>query len=293
MPDCGRVIEIRSSRSAAQWALEVAVRPASMLDYVTALLRRALPAEVGVQTGSQPGTILLASRHADRSEPTRAFLELLRGSVTIDDDAVMSHALGLHWFADIKERSQLGDLVEQAKDYGRHNPSDPLAVEQIQSATLSWLAQHPMTASVDAVAAIPGTQPKDFDLPAALAEAISERLGKRRLWLRSRNQKPQKGRSGPTSSSARKLGALMNADRDAFGRRVLLVDDLYRSGNTMMAGVRALRRAGATAVICLALTKTARDCNGLPASVDNWPDELPEMFDFEDGDLLSGRGPEK
>ncbi len=259
-----------------------------MLDHVTALLRRALPAEVGVQTGSQPGTILLASRHADQWEPTRAFLELLRDSVTIDDDAVMSHALGLHWFADIKERSQLGDLVEQAKDYGRHNPSDPPAVEQIQSATLSWLAKHPMTASVDAVAAIPGTQPKDFDLPAAVAEAISERLGKRRLWLRSRNQKPQKGRSGPTSSSARKLGALMNADRDAFGRRVLLVDDLYRSGNTMMAGTTALRRAGATAVICLALTKTARDCNGLPASVDNWPDELPEMFDFADGDLPSG-----
>ena len=79
----------------------------------------------------------------------------------------------------------------------------------------------------------------------------------------------------------------MNADRDALGRRVLLVDDLYRSGSTMMAGATALRRAGATAVFCLALTKTARDCNGLPASVDNWPDELPEMVDFEDRDVPS------
>ena len=68
--------------------------------------------------GTQPQTVLLTSSRAEHVESIRAFLELLRDSVTIDDDAVMSHALGLHWFADIKERSQLGDLVEQAKDYG-------------------------------------------------------------------------------------------------------------------------------------------------------------------------------
>ncbi len=258
-----------------------------MRDHFAALLRRALSAEINVQLDTQPGTILLASSRPEPFESTRVFLQLLRGSVTIDDDALMSHALGLHWFADIKERSQLGDLVEQAKDYGRENPSDPAAVEQIQNVMLGWFARHPMTRSVDAVAAIPGTQPKDFDLPAALANHLSRKFGKRRIWLRSRNRRPQKGQSGSTSPSARSLGALMNADRDAFGRRVLLVDDLYRSGNTMMAGVRTLRRVGATAVICLALTKTARDCNGLPASVDNWPDEIPEPFDLEDRDLPS------
>ena len=287
MPDCGRLVEIRSNRSVGQWQLEVSVRPASMQDHFVALLRRALPSEVDVHTGTQPQSVLLASSRAEHFESIREFLELLRDSVTIDDDALMSHALGLHRFADINEHTQLGELVEQAKDYGASNPSDPAAVEQIRGVALGWLARHPMTRSVDAVAAIPGTQPKDFDLPAALTEAISERLGKRRLWLRSRNQTPQKGRSGTAASSARSLGALMNADRDALGRRVLLVDDLYRSGSTMMAGATALRRAGATAVFCLALTKTARDCNGLPASVDNWPDELPEMVDFEDRDVPS------
>ncbi len=259
-----------------------------MQDHFAALLRRALPSEIEVRAGTPAGSVLLASSRNEHVESTCAFLELLRDSVTIDDDALISHALGLHWFADIKERSQLGDLVEQAKDYGGNNSSDPLAVEQIQNAALGWLAKHPMTRSVNAVAAIPGIQPKDFDLPAGLADAVSHNLGKRRLRLRSRNQSPQKRRSGSAASGARSLGALMNADRDAFGRRVLLVDDLYRSGNTMMAGVTALRRAGATAVVCLALTKTARDCNGLPASVDNWPDELPEMVGFDDSGLPSG-----
>ncbi len=285
MPDCGRIVEIRSVGSAGAWRLYVSVRPTTMLDHFSTLMRRALTAGVDVQTSTPPGAVLLASSRAELLASTLAFLELLRSSVTIDDEAVMSHAMGLHWFADIRERTQLGDLVEQAKDYGRSNPSDPVAVEQVQRATLSWLARHPVIRSVDAVAAIPGTQPKEFDLPAALADAISGSLGIRRLWLRSRNQRPQKGQSGPTTSSARSLGAMMNADRDAFGRRVLLIDDIYRSGNTMMAGLTALRRAGATAVNCLALTKTARDCNGLPASVDNWPDELPETIEAEDIDL--------
>ena len=200
MPDCGRVVEIRSNRSVGQWQLEVSVRPASMQDHFVALLRRALPSEIDVHTGTQPQTVLLTSSRAEHFESIREFLELLRDSVTINDDAVASHALGLHWFADIKERSQLGDLVEQAKDYGHDSPSNPAAVEQLRKVALGWLARHPMTRSVDAVAAIPGTQPKDFDLPAALTEAISERLGKRRLWLRSRNQTPQKGRSGSAST---------------------------------------------------------------------------------------------
>ncbi|MCY3568039.1 MAG: phosphoribosyltransferase family protein [Chloroflexi bacterium] len=285
MPDCGRIVEIRSSRTAGEWSLIVTTRPMFMLDHFNTLLKRALPAGVDVRAGAPPGTILLTSGRPEQFESTRLFLELLRGSVTIDDEAVMSHAMGLHWFADIKERSQLGDLVERAKDYGQSNPSEPEAVEQVRNATLSWLAAHPVIRSVDAVAAIPGTKPKDFDLPAALADAIGGRLGLRRLWLRSRNQRPQKGQSGSTMSSARSLGAMMNADRDAFGRRVLLVDDIYRSGNTMMAGLTALRRAGATAVICLALTKTARDCNGLPAGVDNWPDELPETLEVEGFDV--------
>ncbi|MYB23082.1 MAG: phosphoribosyltransferase [Chloroflexi bacterium] len=285
MPDCGRIVEIRSNRSAGEWTLIVTTRPSSMLDHFSTLLKRALPAGVDVRVGTPQGTILFTSSRAEQLESTRAFMELLRDSVTIDDEAVMSHALGVHWFADIKERSQLGDLVERAKDYGSSNPSDPAAVEQIQNATLSWLARHPVIRSVDAVAAIPGTQPKDVDLPATLADTISGRLGLRRLSLRSRNQRPQKGQSGSTASRARSLGALMNADRDAFGRRVLLVDDIYRSGNSMMAGLRALRRAGASTIICLAITKTARDCNGLPASVDNWPDELPETLEAESFDV--------
>lgn len=285
MPNCGRVARIRSSKAPAGWSVDVSVQPASMRDHFVSLIRRGLPREVEVQIGAEPYSILLSSRQSEHAEPTRAFLDLLRSSVTIEDEADASHALGLHWFADIKERSQLGDLVEQAKDYGLDNPSDPQAARRIQQASLNWLTMHSLFASADAVAAIPGTQFKEFDLPAAIATVISGRFGMQRIQLRSRNQTPQKGQAGPRTSRARSLSAMMHADRAALGKRVLLIDDLYRSGDTMMAGTNALRRAGATAVFCLALTKTARHCNGLPASVDNWPDRPPEVLEVEDTDL--------
>lgn len=285
MPNCGRVARIHSSRLAGGWHLAISVQPSIMREHFALLIRNMLPSEIEVESGSEPHSILLSSDRISHYESTRAFMDLLRDSVTIGDDADGSYALGLHWFADIQERSQLGDLVEQAKDYGRDNPSDPQALELLLRSTLDWLTMHPLIESLNAVASIPGTQPKEVDLPAALAEAISRRFGKRRLLLRSRNRTPQKGRADSKASSARSLSALMNADRDAFGKRVLLIDDLYRSGNTMMAGVKALRRAGATAVYCVALTKTARHCNGLPAGVDNWPDKIHESLQVDDTDL--------
>jgi len=205
--------------------------------------------------------------------------------VTIDDDADSSHALGIHFFADIGERSALGEMVERAKDYGMDNPSDANAVRQLRATCMRWLEERRLMQAIDAITAIPGTQPKAFDLPSDIANIISIHFGKDRLQLRSRNRTPQKGRSDSELSSTAALSTMMNSDRAAIGKRVLLIDDLYRSGNTMMAGTRALRRAGATRVHCLALTKTARHCNGLPASVDNWPDEMPETLEVEDFDL--------
>jgi predicted amidophosphoribosyltransferase len=53
-------------------------------------------------------------------------------------------------------------------------------------------------------------------------------------------------------------GALMVDPRNINGRRVLLLDDVIRSGATLSAVARALTDAGAAAVFVFALTKTRR-----------------------------------
>jgi len=53
-------------------------------------------------------------------------------------------------------------------------------------------------------------------------------------------------------------GALMVDARTINGKRVLLVDDLIRSGATLSAVARALNEAGAATVLAFALTRTRR-----------------------------------
>jgi predicted amidophosphoribosyltransferase len=55
----------------------------------------------------------------------------------------------------------------------------------------------------------------------------------------------------------RLLQGAFNVDRDAVGgKRILLVDDLYRSGATATVVAQGLLEGGAAAVYMLAMTKT-------------------------------------
>ncbi|HWM89525.1 MAG TPA: phosphoribosyltransferase family protein [Thermoanaerobaculia bacterium] len=54
-------------------------------------------------------------------------------------------------------------------------------------------------------------------------------------------------------------GAFAVSRSEVEGRRILLLDDLYRSGATLNAVAEALTNAGAAAVYALALTKTRRN----------------------------------
>ena len=53
----------------------------------------------------------------------------------------------------------------------------------------------------------------------------------------------------------------------------LVLDDIYESGGTVDAVALALRAAGAKFILSLTATKTARYCNGLTPSTENWPME--------------------
>lgn len=170
----------------------------------------------------------------------------------------------------------MGDLVEQAKDYGPTNPSQPIALRQLLDVSSGWAAIHPLLSTADVVTAIPSTREKEFDVPAELADSLSRTHGMTRIWMHSYNQSEQKGVSASELMDVDVLTAQMSVDGTVRRKRVLLLDDVYRSGNTMMAGVKRLRREGASAVYCLALTKTAKFCEGLPAGSDNWPDWDPD-----------------
>jgi hypothetical protein len=63
--------------------------------------------------------------------------------------------------------------------------------------------------------------------------------------------------SGGTRSLQRQLGSMeVRAPAVFAGKRVILLDDVITSGNSLQAGSDLIRRAGATAVKCVALART-------------------------------------
>lgn len=116
--------------------------------------------------------------------------------------------------------------------------------------------------AVDVVAPLPLFRIKfherGFNQAAGIAEALARVLGApcdQDLLLRQRGGGQQ---SKKTDADRRKPlkddTFLVSKPARVFGRRVLLVDDVYTTGATMSAAASALRRVGARSVIGFALS---------------------------------------
>lgn len=120
---------------------------------------------------------------------------------------------------------------------------------------------------VDVVTWLPTTaarrRARGYDQARLLARATAARLGGppvRRL-LRRRAGPPQTGSSAP----ARAIGPAFVARRALGGARVLVVDDVVTTGASLRAAAGALRRAGASSVVGLALARTPLKAPGRSA----------------------------
>ena len=96
---------------------------------------------------------------------------------------------------------------------------------------------------------------RGIDHTAILAEALSRELGIpwEALLKRTRNT-PQQARLTEKERKTNLQGAF-SADAAAKGRHLLLIDDVYTSGETAHACAKALRRAGARSVSFLCYAK--------------------------------------
>ena len=200
-------------------------------------------------------------------DPITQFLELMRNSVTIEDDADESHALAVHYLPDVGEYTEVGRMVHLAKSYDMESGDEQLA-SQVSRRFRHWIERHPRYSTADLIAPIPPSNlAKKFDFPSLIGSDLASQFGKPLIRIQSMNTTPQKDLPDDAPDT---ISGAFRISQDLTGKTVLVIDDLYDRGRTMNEAVRALKSAAASTILTLAATKTATNCSGMAPNESNW-----------------------
>jgi predicted amidophosphoribosyltransferase len=150
------------------------------------------------------------------------------------------------------KRSELGELVFRLK-----NRNDKATLKDIADTAADFLGKRKLP--IDAIVPVPPSRRRAFQPVLEIAKALAERLSSPLLKgaVTKTRETPQLKDVFGYDERQKLLDGAFSFDRKLVeGRRVLLVDDLYRSGATAAVVTQGLIGAGASAVYFLAITKT-------------------------------------
>ncbi len=147
--------------------------------------------------------------------------------------------------------TEIGGLLNRLK-----YRSDKTVVQTIVETAADFVRRRTWT--LDVIVPIPPSRPREFQPVLAMAESLARELG-----VRYCDDCVVKVRETPELKSIFELEKRQSLLQDAFkvskavsGKRVLLFDDLYRSGATAATVARALQAAGVVDLYLLTVTMT-------------------------------------
>ncbi|MCL6643239.1 MAG: hypothetical protein K6T71_07985 [Candidatus Bipolaricaulota bacterium] len=147
----------------------------------------------------------------------------------------------------------MGRLVRKYKYCGRIDLANRLA-DQI----LALMEQHPDLKAIDAIVSVPPSTVCLYDSVSLVGQVLARRLGVPLLTevlRKTRTTDRQKDMHTRAQKRANVAGAFA-VQGNVRGRSLLVLDDLYDSGETLKEITRVLKRAGARSVKVLTLTRT-------------------------------------
>jgi len=167
-------------------------------------------------------------------------------------------ALDFHsrYRGDNNVKTELGQMVTDYKYHGRKELVQPLSEKLVD-----FIHKHPKYKNVDFLLAIPSTRKDRIYQPVdLLAREVSPQIGlpyKPEILVRARQTEQQKGMKNLEQKRSNIAGAFrVEHPEEIRHQRVLLLDDLVHSGETLKEATKILKQAGASVVYVLALTKT-------------------------------------
>lgn len=151
-------------------------------------------------------------------------------------------------------RTEMGELLYRLKYRGEAS-----ALTEILDTTEKFIRSWDVEFSV--IVPVPPTAVRRVQPLYQVADALGARLRVQVKKIEKSSQKHEQLKNVYDFDERRRLleGAFVVSRPGVEGERILLLDDLYRSGATLNAVAEALAQAGAAAVFALALTKTRKN----------------------------------
>jgi predicted amidophosphoribosyltransferase len=257
-------VDFNLGRNAGRSDLRVMVKGP---DKVLAMLQRAFPAlqfrqRFDDQYGVYDWGVFIKHVGPDVEADIRAFLNLIRDAVLLDDDLNESFALAWHSASGDQgmQRTPMGQMVYEAKPYGAYSPGNRAKAKELAAKMTEFIQAQPTYRRAGLVVPLPPSNPdKAFDLPTELALEIARLTGKAantQCLRKLRSTKPMKDCQTDGERKENIKGAFAADPTTCRGQTLILVDDIYDSGLSMNEAGRALRSAGAKLLLGLTATKT-------------------------------------
>jgi predicted amidophosphoribosyltransferase len=169
----------------------------------------------------------------------------------LDEHTVSSVPDGAGGF--ITERTELGQLVYDLK-YGNKK----INAKKLARVLAEWSRRKFDVGKIDGILGVPPSTARTFQPVAAIVKKMSEILSLPDLSKKLRKTKATRSLKNvhDPAERAAELAGVFKFDREEGVRRVLLVDDLYRSGATAGEVARTLKEFGVSRVYLVTATKT-------------------------------------
>ncbi|MDQ7028144.1 MAG: hypothetical protein Q9P01_22750 [Anaerolineae bacterium] len=155
-----------------------------------------------------------------------------------------------------------GSLVHQCKYYPIDTPEHSQQLEKLIDYFSRFFTKHPSYGQSDYLVGVPYYGEKSFDLPTTLATRLCDKfsiINGEQYVAKIRETKSMKSLEAPEEKTKNIKGAFSVSNNAPFsGKRITILDDVYRSGTTILELASILQKAGAI-VQGLVATKTIRD----------------------------------
>lgn len=194
-------------------------------------------------------------------------LETLQQVISLPTPPSLHTALALDWYKRPVEdtdpfqwpNTEVGDLVNEGKYRSRWNPQRQNEVgRKLVGQMCNVIEKHVLLRGVDVILNVPGHDSTRVSFGSRMAATVATHFGLPIGRVRARDQFRPEAKDLPPADRARLLLNQFYIERPLSGQTALIVDDVFRSGDSMNETARAALHASAACVHGIAAVRTMR-----------------------------------